>query len=351
MGFPTNLNFVICKKETVPGVLVPFTSADFNVRTINPALTYNTEVDDEAAKYARGDHAEAESVYGARSAQVTFDMRMAWGGDNETEPDTWKILNACGLKSVTYTDVGVVGVALQPLKAGDEHTLSIGYYQVQRASTPTALCTTLAGAMGNAVITCEKIGAPLLAKVTLTGKLVSVTTIANADIPYPIDMTQQHPEKMLNNTLYIDSKAVKINTFSLDPGCEIQPVLDQSDPTGYSHYAVTSRKPRFSCDPLVEALTVDAPIGDVIAGCTGLYAVDRIVYRTNRYRICAPRAQMLPPSLAAREGLEGWNKNYKLMNNGYTGMQGDTGLPRECTFEILIGLHETGMEGATEMYK
>ena len=346
--FPSNLNFVIIKKEAVIGTAEALTSADFDIRTINPALTYNTEVDEESAKYANGSHAEAESVYGARSAQVTFDMRMAWGGTATTEPDTWKVLNACGLKSVTYDQSGV---ALQPLKAGDETTVTVGYYQVQRSSTPTALCTLLAGARGNAVITCEKIGAPLLAKVTLPGKLVSVSTISNENIPYPTDMNQQHPEKMLNNTLYIDGKPVKINTFSLDPGCEVQPVIDQSDPTGYSHFAIVNRKPRFSCDPLINTLTNDDPIGDIISGCTGLYAVDRIVYRTNRMRILAPRAQMLPPALAAREGLEGWNKNYKLMNNGYTGTQGDTGLPTEATFEILIGTHETGMSwGDTGMY-
>lgn len=346
--YPSNLNFVVCKHETTAGTAVTLASSDFNVRLINPALTYNTEVDDEAAKYARGDHAEAESVYGARSAQVTFDIRLAYGSDDTTEPDSWKILNACGLKSVTYEETGV---ALQPLKEGDEDTITIGFYQVARGAAPSAICTILAGAMGNAVITCEGIGKPWLAKCTMTGKLVSVSTIANAAIPYPTDMTQKHPEKFINNTVYIGGAPTKVSQFSLDPGCEVQPVIDQSDPTGYSHFAIVSRAPRLSINPLVQGLTVDDPIGDVIAGCTGIYAVDRVVIRSNRYRVCAPRTQMLPPSLASREGLEGWDKTYKLMNGGTTGAQGDTGMPPEATFEMLIGYHETGVGyGETGMY-
>lgn len=347
MSYLSNLNFIVGKKEVSAGTAIALTSDDFDVRIVNPAITYNTEVDDEAAKYARGDHAEAESVFGARSAQVTFDIRVAYAGSDTAEPDFWKYLNACGLKSVTYTGNGI---ALQPLAAGDEVTMTIGFYQVSRGTSPTALCTILAGCMGNAVIMTEGIGKPWVARCTMTGKLVSVSTIANADIPYPTDMAQLHPEKFLNNTIYIDGKPVKVSQFSLDPGCEVQPVIDQSDRTGYSHFAIVNRKPRFSCNPLLLGLTDDDPIGDIISGCTGLYAVDRIVVKSNRYRICMPRTQMLPPSLAAREGLEAWDKSFKLMNNGYTGSLGDTGLPDECTFEVLIGLHETGMSGDTGMY-
>lgn len=356
MGYPSSLVFVVGKLESSTGAAETLTSADFDVRIMNPTLTYNTEVDDEAAKYARGDHAEAESVYGSRSAQIAFDMRIAWADEatgSIVEPDTFKFLQACGLKTVAYTDTvsgKVIGRALQPLKAGDEKTITIGFYQVDRAATPTAIRTIIAGAMGTVTIGCEKVGAPMIAKCTFTGKLIGTSTIANADIPYPTDMSQLHPEKFINNSLYIDGKTVKLNTFTLDPGCEIQPVTDQGDATGYSHFAVVARKPRFSCDPLLTSLTNDDPIGDIVAGCTGLYSVDRAVLKTNRYRLCMPRAQMLPPALAAREGMEGWNKTFKLMNNGYTGSLGDTGLPAECTFELLIGLHETGMAGDTGMY-
>lgn len=346
--YPSNLVFAVCKHESVVGAAETLASADFNVRLINPALTYNTEVDDEAAKYARGDHAEMESVYGARSGQITFDIRLAWGSDETTEPASWKILNSCGLKSVSYE---TSGVALQPLKAGDEDTMTIGFYQIDRGATPTAIRTILAGCAGNAVITCEGIGKPWIAKCTMTGKLVGTSTIANVDIPYPTDMSQNHPEKFINNTIFVDSKAVKVSQFSLDPGCEVQPVIDQSDPTGYSHFAIVNRKPRLSINPLLRGLTDDDPIGDIVSGCTGLYAIDRVVIRSNRYRVCIPRAQMLPPSVASREGLEGWDKTYKCLNNGYTGTQGDTGLPTECTFEVLIGYHETGMSyGDTGMY-
>lgn len=348
MSYPINLRFLMGKLESSPGTVETLTSADFNSRIINPELTFNTEVDSDDAKYARGDHAESESVYGARSAQVTFDIRMSWGGGLTTEPDYWKFLNACGLKSVTYTDTGI---ALQPLKEKDETTMTLEIYDVGRGATPTAVKTQLGGCMGNVVITCEKIGAPWLAKITMTGKLIGQSTIANVDIPYPTDMDQLHPEKFIANSIYIDGKAVKVSKFALDVGNDIQPVFNQADPTGYSHFAVASRKPRLSCDPLMEALTVDDPIGDVVAGCTGLYAVDPIVIKSNRFRLKAPRAQLLPVGIANREGLINWDKNYKLMNNGYTGMQGDTGLPTECTWELLQGFHETGIAWSdTGMY-
>lgn len=336
------------KLETSAGTAETLTSDDFNSRIINPELTFNTEVDDEAAKYARSDHAEAESVYGARSAQVSFDLRMSWGGTVETEPDSWKFLKACGLSAVSYVGSGI---ALQPLKVNDETTITIEVFDVSRGALPTAIKTQLVGCMGTVVIGCEKIGAPWIAKCTFTGKLIGQSTVANGNIPFPTDMNQLHPEKFINNSMYIDSKAVKVTSFSLDTGNEIQPVFNQADPTGYSHFAIVSRKPRLSCDPLSEALTVDDPIGDIVAGCTGLYAIDPIVIKSNRFRLKAIRAQMLPPSIANREGLVNWSKNYKLMNNGYTGTQGDTGIPSEAPYELLIGTHETGVSwNDTGMY-
>lgn len=347
MGYPSKITFAIGKLESVPGVMETITSADFNSRLINPVLTYNTEVDDEAAKYARGDHAEAESVFGARSAQLTFDVRVAWGGDAITEPDFYKFLKACGLSAVTYLDTGI---GLQPLKSGDEKTCSFEFYQVKSGVlSPSAIRTRLAGACGTLQITAEKVGAPILAKFTFKGKL-SGKPEQTSDIPVPVDMDQEHPDKFVNNTLYIGGKATKVSTFALDTGNDIQALTDQSDPTGYSHFFIAGRAPRFSCDPLIQDISNDDPIGDIVAGDTGMYHVDRIVLRSQHFRLCAPRAQMLPPSLAARDGLEGWNKNYKLLNNGCTGMLGDTGLPAEATFELLIGLHETGAAGTTGLY-
>jgi hypothetical protein len=347
MGYPTALNFIIGKLETTPGTAETITSDDFDVRVMNPTWTPNTETDDDAAKYARGDHAEAESVYGARSGTITFDLRLSYGGTDTTEPAYWKYLNACGWKTVEYAS----GITLQLIKSGDLAPMTIAHYIVDRAASPTAIRTLFSGCMGNAVISVDKIGGVHMAKCTMQGKLVGQTTIANGDIPYPTDMSQLHPEKFLNNTVYVDGKATRISQFTLDPGCGVQPVIDQSDATGYSHFAIVSRNPRLSMNPQVTSLTEDDPIGDIVSGCTGLYAVDRIVMRANRLRYCMPRTQMLPPSVAAREGLEGWDKTYKLMNNGYSGTQGDTGLPTECTAEIGFGFHETGLTWSeTGMY-
>lgn len=341
MSYPISVSFGIGKLESVAGTAETITSADFNNRLRNLEVTFNTEVDDEGSRYARGDHAEDESIFGIRSAQIVVDLRLAWGGDETTEPDNWKYLNACGLKTVTYVGSGI---ELQPLQEYDEKTMTFKYYLKSSGASPTAICYTFAGCMGNAVITCEKIGAPWYAKCTFQGKMSSAPeTIANANIPFPTDMDQLHPEKFLNNTIYIDHKPVKVSSFSLDFGNEIQPIYDQADPSGISHYSIVSRKPRFSCNPMMQALTADDPIGDIVAGCTGLYAIDPIIVRSNRMRIKIPRAQMLPPSIANREGHMSWDKTYKCNNNGYTGVLGDTGLPAECTVAVLIGTHETGV--------
>lgn len=341
MSYPVNVSFGIAKLESVAGVAETITSADFNTRCRNIEVTFNIEVDGEGAKYARGDHAEDESVYGVRSAQIVVDLRLAWGGDETTEPDTWKFLNACGLKTVTYTGSGI---ALQPLQENDEKTLTFKQYLKSSGASPTAICNTFAGCAGNAVISCEKLGSPWYAKCTFQGKISGTSeTIANASIPFPTDMDQLHPEKFLNNTIYIGGKPVKVSSFSLDFGNEIQPVYDQADPSGISHFAIVSRKPRFSCNPMMQALTEDDPIGDVVAGCTGLYAIDKIIVRSNRSRIVIPRAQMLPPSQANREGHMSWDKTYKCLNNGVSGLLGDTGLTPECTVEYSHGRHETGI--------
>ena len=348
MAYISNLNFGVGKLETPAGVAVEPVTADFNERLIDPQLTLNTETDNDAAKYARGDHAEAESVYGARSGQVTFGIRLCYSGDDATPPSWSKYGQVCGVSEVLYA---LVGVGFQPLKAGDIKTMTFDFYQTGSGASPSAIRTRLAGCMGNAVIGCDGIGKPWIMQVTLTGKLVGQTTVEYASIPIPDDMDQVHPEKFLNNSLYIDGVATKISSWSLDIGNDVQPIIDQSDPTGYAYYVVVNRVPRFSCNPLVEALTVDDPIGDIVSGCTGLYAVDPIVLKSNRLRFKIPRAQMLPPSVANREGFNSWDKTYKCMNNGYTGVLGDTGLPAECTWEILQGFHETGVAWSdTGMY-
>jgi len=340
MAFPSSLNFMIGKLEATPGTAVAVGSNDFDVRVINPQLTLGLEVDEEGSRYSRGDHAEAESVSGVRQGTIAFDVRLAWGGTVQTEPTLNKYLHTCGLSSITYSDVGI---GLQPLKVGDETTCTLAFYQVSRGATPTAIKTTLAGCCGTIQITAEKVGAPILLKFSFKGKLSGMPeTIVSADIPVPINISLEHPEKFINNTLYIDGVANKIGTFTLDTGNDVQPVSDQSDPTGISHFGIVGRAPRFSCDPLVQALSVDNPVNK-IAAATGLMDSDRIVLSTGHYKIIAPRAQLLPPALAAREGLEGWNKSYKLMGNGVTGSLGDTGLPAEATFELLCGLHETGV--------
>lgn len=331
------LRVLVGKLEDTPGTMMTLTSADFDVRIRNPEITPTVEVDDEASKWARGDHAEDDVITGSQTAQITFSVRLTKGPTVTTQPNWWKFAQGCGALPVLYSGKGY---GLQPRKQSDEKTMTIWVYDIKRGATPTAICYKFAGCMGNMVIAAAGVGKPWTVTFTFTGKLDSVDmNVANASILQMIIGQATCSEKFISSSAYIGSHSEKVSQFSFDVGNEIQPVIDQSDKTGISHYGITSRKPRLTMNPLMDSThDVYADVANGVTGCPNTYAC--MVGDTGisgRVSLHVPKGQIISAAVANREGLVGWDTNIKCEANGYTGSVADANLEPEVTWEMLFG--------------
>lgn len=336
--FSQNLRILVAKIEDIPGTAESLDDADFDVRIRNPEITPIIEPDDEGSKWARGDHGEAEVVMGAQSGTIAFNIYCVWGGAVNTEPNWFKFAKGCGQSVVAYASTGL---ALQPLKASDETTLTIWVYDIQRGASPSAIVYKFAGCSGNMVIGAEGIGKPWIANFTFTGKLQDVEDVATADIPVPFGLDTTSADKMLNNSMVIDNVSQKVTNFSLDVGNDVQPVFDQADDTGYSHFGIVARAPRFSCNPLLVPTTTDDVWGRITSGLTGVASTYALgigdTGLDNKFYLTAPKAQLMTVASANREGLVNWDQTYKLLPNGVTGAVADGDLDEQVTWELLQG--------------
>ena len=328
-----NLRILVAGIEGVPGTMETLDESDFDVRIRNPEVAINVEQDDEASKYARGDHGEDDVVMGVQSGTISFMVRCSWGGAVTTAPEWTKFAEACGAVPATYAGTGW---ALRPVKDYDERTMTIWVYDIQRGATPKAVLYKYAGCIGTMQIGAEGVGKPWMIKFSFTGKLVDVDfNVANASIPYLNSIDGTCTDKMLSNTFTIDSTARLISSFQLDVGNEVQPLFDQSDSTGILHYGITSRKPRFSCNPLV-ADSVD-DYGNLSSGLTGCPNMPVLQISANHWTLKVPKGQLIGSNVNAREGLIGFDQSWKCIANGVTGSVTDSDLPAEATWELLQG--------------
>ena len=337
-NYSSNLRILVGALEDSPGDDRTLTAADFDVRVRGVEVTPTVELDDEGSKWNRGDHAEDESITGATTGQITFSVRAALASAITTEPNWWKFAEGCGCSTDAYASTGY---GLKPLKSYDEKTMTLWVYDIQRGGTGNAVCHKFSGCMGNMVLSAEGVGKPWMASFTFTGKLTSIEDIAAASVPSPFGLDATCADKFLNDSVYIDSVAQKVSSFSLDIGNEIQPVYDQSDASGISHYGIITRKPRLSLNPLMQAMSTDNVWNRMTTGATGCpdtFAVHIGDTGANtQYAIMVPKAQMLSASVAAREGLVAFEENFKLLGNGVTGSIADANLAPEVTWELLNG--------------
>jgi hypothetical protein len=321
-----DLRFVIGKIESVAGTAETLAAEDFNTRVFAPEVSPIFEVDDEGAKFATGDHGETTSIIGAQSGTITFTEKLAWGGAVTTIPNWFKWFNACGYETQTYTSTGI---GLWPKKNIDCRTMTIGVYERDRCAG-TGTVYMFAGCIGTVEFGCDGVGKPLSAKFTFTGKLVEIADVS-APAMSALLLTSpdtELPDKLLNTTLTFGATSFKISSFKLTAGNAVTPIIDQSDTTGYLAYGISARKPRFSCNPLMQLLADDSVYSRLVNETTGA-----ITLTMQNLIIKAPVAQLLSAAVANREGLVSWDQNYKLCRNGTS----DSDLDDECTHEILIG--------------
>lgn len=306
----------------MPGTAETLTSTDFDVRARDVEITPNTPVDDEAAKIANGNHAETESLSGAQSAQVTVSVPLHGSGTVSTAPKYAKMLNACGIDSVTYTTTGIGFVRR---KSKDCAPLTI-WVQEQRVGTNETLTHKVKGAVGDLTLSVDGIGGAIMLNFTFTGAYqgevegLALLTLTGADTTLG--------EKLLNTALTFGGDSLRISSFSYALGNNVQPVIDQSDATGYAYYYISASQPRLSINPL----KISPATKDIYSEYKNETTQTALVTMQN-FTLKVPVAQIISPAQAAREGLAAWDLNIKALEN----LTVDATLTAEDTFELLYG--------------
>lgn len=329
--YVSNLRCVVLKEETTPGTAIALTDADFNARIYEPELTLDLPVDDENSKFGTGDHGEDESIPGVQSATVRLRTKISWGGTVTTEPAWWKLLKACGMVKSTYT---ATGIAAQPKAAGDDTTYTCWVIDIIRGATPTAMAYKLAGCMGDGSIYSDGIGKPWMLEVTLKGKLTDIAPIAAGADQFVLTAPDTTlPEVLRCNTVTMQAKTKKITQFKLSFGNDVQAQYNQADnPAGIDFFGIVSRRPRLQMNPLMVTATGDTDSEDILDNFSTCVATTSSIVGVH-HSINIPKAQILSMAQAVREGLVGWDLNYKLLRNGST----DVALGAEVCWEFLQG--------------
>lgn len=319
-----NQRYMVIKAETTPGTAETLAGSDFDIRFRNIAFTPNIAMDNENAKYMQGNHAEDNAISGVRSGTITCSVNCAFT-TGATEPNWWKASKACGQGSITY-DTDYTG--LVPRALHDDTTYTIGIYDVEAGeSSPVTTLYTFAGCVGNVVYTVDSIGAPLVANYTFQGKFVSASDTSALTIA---STTQTFlASNSLGATVELNSVAEsKISQWQLDIGNEINPIYCVGEATGILHYTITARRPRLSMNPLAVATATRNWYNEITSDAS----LGSLVITASDYILSCPDVQLLSMNQSVREGLNGWDLNFKLLQNGTPGSLTDSNLTLEDTF-------------------
>lgn len=332
------LRCLIFKTEgATPGTLAEPATADYVYRIMNPTFTPDLPMDDEGSKYANGSHAEDQSILGAQSGTLEFEMKMVPGATNATVPKVFDVAKMCGCTQLTFT---TTGIALVRRKAYDDATFSCVIYDTEIGGGTGSVVTSLAkfiGCVGTFKVSAS-IGKPWTWKFTVKGSLldyVDGTAIAmNAGVGNGLAQAYRNEDFKIHNT------SVNVSEWEFDLGNEMSPIFSSVKASGISHFVLTGCKPRISCNPLaVKQATTDylAKMETHSSGATshlliGAPASGRISFKMID-------AQPISLANAAREGLINWALNFKGLANGIPGtlLDSATGLTQEDTIYFLHG--------------
>ena len=101
-------------------------------------------------------------------------------------------------------------------------------------------------------------------------------------------------------------------------GNDIQPVIDQSDATGYSHFAIAARRPRLTINPLMRLVATDPIYTKWKQGTEGTCSIASASSSPN-LTLHVPVGQILNAPVGNREGLLSWESlSIKCNRNGST---------------------------------
>lgn len=132
-------------------------------------------------------------------------------------------------------------------------------------------------------------------------------------------------------------KTVSISSWSIDMGGTVNPVYNQAESTGISHYETTDRDPKVSINPYMVKKLEDDVFDVAKLGITGELKILSQSTGIPNVTLLVPRAQLMSPTMAAREGLLSTNRTYRCLRNNNGVDTSSSLLPAYAMYEILIG--------------
>jgi hypothetical protein len=330
-GFSKKLEVIGFANESTPGTAETVVSADADVRVSNIQYTPDFQQDETSREVANGEHGSEGTVTGANSAQISFSVKLTWGGAVATEPNYAKMLASCGIKPRVYT---TTGVGYEPLKEYDNKTSTIYYeYAEIGSAAPTIKRIILSGCIGNCVITCAGIGMATYLNFTFTGKFISETDVVYASRLVPTGVSTVPSETFKDAPVSIlGVSGQKISTYSLDFGNTIEPCWNQGDASGYDYFEIVRRDPTLSMNPYQTTVASNDYTGKMQAGTEG---GTTIAYGSvsPHFTIEVPISQAIGMGASEREGKQAWDIVLDCQRNGTA----TANMTAEATWQLLQG--------------
>jgi hypothetical protein len=347
--FKKNTRLGVLAKESVAGTAETFADTDYNVRMRELELASLTvEMDDEASKFATGDHSMDEAIPGVKTAEIAFNIKMSPGeltpgpsataGTSKLAYD--KVLETAGLiKSYTGDLITAGTYTFVPGVAGDTITATLGIVDVESGSSPKGILYKIAGAMSTLSFGCEGTGKPFVANLSYTGKVDSVSELDTIPVYSDDDGMQVLSDKFLSTTIRITGVDAQTglptgtpiefcsDSFNFDTGITVTPVECQSDASGIIYYTIVERKPMITINPRLLKLS-DWDFWEEQNDVT-LYKVE--VLGTN-VQLTIPRAQLMSTNVADSNGYFRNELGFRPLRN----IAGSTAAEKEQTFSLAI---------------
>ena len=285
MSFLINKGIVAAKAEGTPYTAEALVSADADLRIMNASFTPNVEM--HSHEIQAGRHARKASIVGKQTGTLSFEVFLAYSGDNDTAPKIGTLLKGCGALETVNASTSVV---YTPSETKDAQPISIWLAYKDSAATQSIHTFKLSGAMGNCVLSFDNVGMPIKAAFEFQGVMQaeaqSTTLIALTSPDTAV------PDSTRGSTITMAAGAVLTDSFTLDFGNQIEPIVDPSEDQGIKGFQIVKRLPVMTISPEIQL----AAAGDEstfpyytrwIAGTTGAFSL-----ATDHYTIAAPVAQI-----------------------------------------------------------
>ena len=219
---------------------------------------------------------------------------------------------------------------------------------VQGGGNPSGQQYLFAGCKGDGDISADGLGRPWLLKGNFTGKFVSVSDIANANIMALTTPETVLPEKMLSNlvnTTPVGSNSkvpLRVTKFSLAFGNKIGMVPNQEDSTGIDYYMITERDQKITIDPLLKPVSEE----DIFTNVNNEQAVGIIIQsaiNSPKMTIEQPRSQLMFPTIGNKDGEVDTSRTYRGEEAAFFFAEdlgagaANTAMNSIASYEILIG--------------